>query len=69
MISSPSASETASQIVLTGQSPERSYSVILPSASARRATGTPYRDRRFLDEFLGQHPHGVVVAVGLVHLQ
>ena len=35
------ASETAWQIVFTGQSPDRSYSTTLPSASARRATGSP----------------------------
>ena len=42
VISSPSFSETAWQTVLTGHVPDRSYSVTLPSASARRATGEPY---------------------------
>ncbi len=68
--SSPSASETASQIVLTGQSPDRSYSMTLPSASgATRDRRAVDGGRRLLDELLGEHPHGVVVAVRLVHLE
>ena len=44
--------------------------MIVPSASCpagdRRAVD---RRRGLLDDLLGQHPHGVVVAVGLIHLQ
>ena len=41
--SSPSASETASQTVFTGQSPEKSYSTVFPSVVG------PARDRRPVD--------------------
>jgi hypothetical protein len=43
VISSPSFSDTAWQIVFTGQFPDRSYSTMPPSGpSGRRATGEPY---------------------------
>ena len=42
VISSPSFSETAAQTVLTGQVPDRSYSVTLPSHPHGAATGEPY---------------------------
>ena len=70
VISSPSFSETAWQMVLTGQSPDRSYSVILPSASARRATGSPYTATAASWMICWVRiAHRVVVAVGLVQLQ
>ena len=68
--SSPSAVETAVQIGMTGQSPERSNSSIVPSAPGPPGDrAAVHRDRRLLDELLGEHAHRDVVVVGVVDLE